>query len=233
MCSNLRALGWIAVPSQPLNSKGTIIHGLFCRHGGHGALATAELGVGLVGSPSSFVVRFLGGGSPLGAASWHPERRYPPRRHQLRRRRRSRRRPGPLAGPWARPGREPARTGGDGPPRRPGGHSRHANAGRLPAIAAEGQARTEMNHGQHQDDTPITDTDIEAMADEAERGYDVDTLLRRRRGGRPPLGSAAATVDSVRLDPELKRALLLRAAQEHVSVSEVIRRAIGEYLQAS
>ena len=90
-----------------------------------------------------------------------------------------------------------------------------------------------MNHEQHQDDTPITDTDIEAMADEAERGYDVDTLLHRRRGGRPPLGSAAATVESVRLDPELKRALLLRAAQEHVSVSEVIRRAIGEYLQSS
>ena len=90
-----------------------------------------------------------------------------------------------------------------------------------------------MNHGQHQDDTPITDTDIEEMADEAERGYDVDAVLRRRRGGRPPLGSAAATVESVRLDPELKRALLLRAAQEHVSVSEVIRRAIGEYLQAS
>jgi hypothetical protein len=90
-----------------------------------------------------------------------------------------------------------------------------------------------MNHGQDQDDMPITDTDIEAMADEAERGYNVDTMLRRRRGGRPPLGSAAATVESVRLDPELKRALLLRAAQEHVSVSEVIRRAIGEYLQAS
>jgi Ribbon-helix-helix protein, copG family len=90
-----------------------------------------------------------------------------------------------------------------------------------------------MNHEQHNDGTPVTDADVEAMADEAERGYDVDTLLRRRRGGRPLLGSAAASVESVRLDPELKRALLLRAAQEHVSVSEVIRRAIGEYLQAS
>jgi predicted HicB family RNase H-like nuclease len=90
-----------------------------------------------------------------------------------------------------------------------------------------------MNHGRHQDGTPITDTDIQTMADEAEQGYDVDTLLHRRRGGRPPLGSAAASVESVRLDPELKRALLLRADQEHVSVSEVIRRAIGEYLQAS
>jgi transposase len=74
--------------------------------------------------------------------------------------------------------------------RRPGGLSRHANAGRLPATAAEGQARTNMNHGQHKDGTPITDADIQAMADAAERGYEVDTLLRRRRGGRPPLGSA-------------------------------------------
>ena len=90
-----------------------------------------------------------------------------------------------------------------------------------------------MNHEEHQDGTPIPHTDIEELADEAERGYDVDELLRRRRGGRPPLGSAAASVESVRLDPELKRALLLRAAQEHLSVSEVIRRALGEYLQAS
>ena len=103
----------------------------------------------------------------------------------------------------------------------------------IPAAAPEGQARTGMNHGHHKDGTPITDADVEAMADEAEQGYDVDTLLRRRRGGRPPLGSAAASVESVRLDPELKRALLVRAAQEHVSVSEVIRRAIGEYLRAS
>ena len=69
-----------------------------------------------------------------------------------------------------------------------------------------------MNHGQHEDGTPITETAIDALADEAERGYDVDTLLRRRRGGRPPLGSAAASVESVRLDPELKRALLLQAS---------------------
>jgi hypothetical protein len=80
---------------------------------------------------------------------------------------------------------------------------------------------------------PISDTDIEAMADEAERGYDVDQILQHRRGGRPTLGSAASTVESVRLDPELKRDLLLRAAQDHTSVSEIIRRAIGDYLRAS
>lgn len=77
------------------------------------------------------------------------------------------------------------------------------------------------------------DAEVEAFADEAERGYDVSEILQRRRGGRPPLGSGPASVESVRLDPELKRDLLLRAARDHTSVSEVIRRAIGEYLHAS
>ena len=81
--------------------------------------------------------------------------------------------------------------------------------------------------------TQLTDAQAQALADEAEHGYDVDDILRRRRGGRPPLGTAAATVESVRLDPELKRELLLRAARDHTSVSDVIRRAIGEYLHAS
>ena len=76
-------------------------------------------GAGLVGSSHSFVARFLTWSSPLDPASWHPERRYPPRHHQRCRRRRSWRRPGPLAGPWAGPGREPARTGSDGPPAGP------------------------------------------------------------------------------------------------------------------
>jgi len=74
---------------------------------------------------------------------------------------------------------------------------------------------------------------VEALVAEAESGYDVEQILRRRRGGRPALGSAAASVESVRLDPELKRELLLRAARDHTSVSEVIRRALGEYLHAS
>ena len=89
------------------------------------------------------------------------------------------------------------------------------------------------DYGHRTDGTQVTGADVEAMADEAERGYDVDTILRHRRGGRPPLGSAAASVESVRLDPELKRALLIRAAKEHISVSELIRRAIGAYLRAS
>ena len=47
------------------------------------------------------------------------------------------------------------------------------------------------------------------------------------------MGSAASLVESVRLDPELKRDLLLRAAEEHISVSVAIRRAIGQYLRAA
>lgn len=88
-------------------------------------------------------------------------------------------------------------------------------------------------HGTKRDGTPITDEVIEGFADEAERGYDVDELRSRRPGGRPAMGESAASVESVRLEPELKRDLLLRAAQEGTSVSEVIRRALREYVQAS
>ena len=83
-------------------------------------------------------------------------------------------------------------------------------------------------------EVPITEAMVEELADEAERGYDVERILQRSksRGGRPPIGTAAGTVESVRIDPELKRSLLLRAAAEGTSVSEIIRRAIGRYLQA-
>ncbi len=89
------------------------------------------------------------------------------------------------------------------------------------------------NHGAQADGTPITDVSVEAMADEAERGYDVEEILRRRSPGRPAMGSAASSVESVRLDPELKRDLLLRAAAEQTSVSEIIRNAVRQYLRAS
>ena len=42
---------------------------------------------------------------------------------------------------------------------------------------------TASNHGQYEDGMPITNGDIEALADEAGRRYDADALLRRRRGG--------------------------------------------------
>ena len=87
-------------------------------------------------------------------------------------------------------------------------------------------------HGTRADGTPITDEMIEAIADEAERGYDVEEL-RRRRGGQPALGSSPSTVESVRLDPELKRDALLRASAQGVSVSKAIREALRRYVQAN
>ena len=87
-------------------------------------------------------------------------------------------------------------------------------------------------HGTRADGTPITDEMIEAMTDEAERGYDVEEL-RRRRDERPALGSSPSTVESVRPDPELKRDVLLRASAQGVSVSKAIREALRRYVQAN
>ena len=76
----------------------------------------------------------------------------------------------------------------------------------------------------------ITDELIDKLAKEAEAGYDVDEILRRRRG-RPPIGSGPATVESVRLDPELRETLARRAEQDGEATSSVIRKALRQYLQ--
>lgn len=79
-----------------------------------------------------------------------------------------------------------------------------------------------------------SDEMIEQLADEAAKGYDVDqVLLRRGKRGRPPLGSGPATVESVRLDPELKALLARRAAEDGVPVSDVIREALRQHLDAA
>jgi hypothetical protein len=76
----------------------------------------------------------------------------------------------------------------------------------------------------------ITDELIEELAEKAEAGYDVDETIRRR-GGRPPIGAGAASVESVRLDPELRQALARRADRDHETTSSVIRKALRKYLQ--
>ncbi len=78
---------------------------------------------------------------------------------------------------------------------------------------------------------PLSDADIEALADEAERGYPVKSL--RRRGGRPLLGSAPAEVVPVRIDPELKAAIDARAVADATTTSEVIREALRRYLEVA
>ncbi len=89
-------------------------------------------------------------------------------------------------------------------------------------------------HGHTRSGRPITDADIETLAAEAEAGYDVETLIARRgRRGRPALGSAPATVESVRLDPELRRQLADRAQADGTTASELIREALRQFLRAS
>jgi len=85
------------------------------------------------------------------------------------------------------------------------------------------------SYGKTKSGVEITDELVERLAAKAEAGYDVDEILRRR-GGRPPLGSAAARVESVRLDPELQQALADRAAKDHETTSSVIRKALRQYL---
>lgn len=93
---------------------------------------------------------------------------------------------------------------------------------------------TKRTHGHTRSGTPITDELIEQLADEAEAGYDVDQIIARRgKRGRPRLGSAPSTVESVRLDPDLKDQLVRRAQAEGVPVSEVIREALRNHLNAS
>jgi hypothetical protein len=78
----------------------------------------------------------------------------------------------------------------------------------------------------------LTDDDIQALADEAERGYDVAALKTRRRG-RPMLGAAPADVVPVRLDPDLKQAVEARAEAEHTTTSEIIREALRRFLDVA
>src|SRR5215470_11620816 len=73
----------------------------------------------------------------------------------------------------------------------------------------------------------LTDADIQALADEAERGYDVEHL---KRPGRPRMGSAPAMVVPVRLHADLLAALKARAAAESTSLSELVRDALRAYL---
>jgi hypothetical protein len=81
---------------------------------------------------------------------------------------------------------------------------------------------------------PIDDDFIETLADEAEAGNDVEGIIAKRgRRGRPRLGSGPSTVESVRLDPELKELLVRRAQHDGVPVSQVIREALRHHLEAS
>ena len=85
------------------------------------------------------------------------------------------------------------------------------------------------SHGKAASGRPITDDLVTELSEKAEAGFDPEAIVRRR-GGRPPMGAVAATVESVRLDPDLRSALAERARRDHETTSAVIRKALREYL---
>jgi hypothetical protein len=88
---------------------------------------------------------------------------------------------------------------------------------------------TKKAHGRTASGTPISDELVSKLAEKAESGFDVEET-RRRRGGRPTLGAAPASVESVRLEPELRDALIARAKRDHETTSSVLRKALRSYL---
>lgn len=72
-------------------------------------------------------------------------------------------------------------------------------ADEVPATAAGGVMA--KRHGKTARGIPITDA---LIAEQADAGYDVDETLRRREG-RPPIGSAAASVESGPIGPRAPR----------------------------
>lgn len=93
---------------------------------------------------------------------------------------------------------------------------------------------TQPSHGHTSSGRPITDAEVERLAEEAERGYPVEEVIARRgKRGRPALGSGPASVESVRLDPDLRAELTERAQADGTTTSEVIREALRRYLHAA
>ncbi|HEY1834735.1 MAG TPA: ribbon-helix-helix domain-containing protein [Solirubrobacteraceae bacterium] len=76
----------------------------------------------------------------------------------------------------------------------------------------------------------LTEQDIEELADEAERGYDLDEATKVTVG-RPSLGAKGTSPRvQVRVDPDLADALRNLAIEQHRSVSEITRTALREYV---
>ncbi|WP_292699790.1 ribbon-helix-helix domain-containing protein [Microbacterium sp. 69-10] len=76
---------------------------------------------------------------------------------------------------------------------------------------------------------PVTDEQIQAWADEAEAGYDLEKLPKPRRG-RPPVGDGPGSVIPVRLDAATLAALNARAESEGITNrSDAIRAAVREW----
>lgn len=77
----------------------------------------------------------------------------------------------------------------------------------------------------------ITPQIADALAGEAERGYDL-AKAKRQRVGRPSLAGAGASPRlSFRTTPDLYRTAQERAKEEGRSVSDLSREALAQYLE--
>jgi type I restriction enzyme, R subunit len=91
-------------------------------------------------------------------------------------------------------------------------------------------ARTFITKSGHR----LTEADIERLADEAERGFDLSTWAHRR--GRPPLEAGLKEHSpriAVRVPTSLHRRVTSQAAAEGKSVSDVVRDLLEGYVQPS
>ena len=80
----------------------------------------------------------------------------------------------------------------------------------------------------------LTEADIERLAAEAERGFDLSTWKHRR--GRPPLDANSDTHApriAIRLPTALHRRVATQAAAEGRSVSALVRSLLEEYVRRS
>jgi predicted HicB family RNase H-like nuclease len=80
----------------------------------------------------------------------------------------------------------------------------------------------------------FTASEIDQLAAEAERGFDLSTWAPRR--GRPPLGATAGAHSpriAVRIPEDLHRRAMKRAAEEGRSISDVVRELLERYAPAS
>ncbi len=88
------------------------------------------------------------------------------------------------------------------------------------------------NTGKAGSGAEITPKVADALADEAERGYDL-AKAKRRRVGRPSLGGGGASPRvSFRATPELYSAAQRRARKEGRTLSDLARDAVARYVKS-
>lgn len=111
----------------------------------------------------------------------------------------------------------------------------HGTSARVlrPAARPRGRYMTESKTYRTKSGRLLDDNDLDSISDEVESAtYDVEALKSRRRG-RPTMGSGPADVVPVRLEPELRDALQARANAENTTASDVIRRALKDFLHVA